>query len=80
MCILEYRVDPGGSTSWTALTTLNGELAASGSTRPVHRSTLELPEGVAAVTLPAALARDHGLRAVLSNGSKHFSCLVGPEA
>ncbi|MFC1418497.1 hypothetical protein [Streptacidiphilus cavernicola] len=82
VCTLEYRVDPGGATSWTGLITLGGTLATSASVpaKGSRPDTRQVPVGVEAIALPAALARDHGLRAVLTTGSGSFDCLVGPQS
>ncbi|QMU70666.1 hypothetical protein [Streptacidiphilus sp. P02-A3a] len=81
VCVLVYRAEPGGGTAWTALTTLAGQLTVGpGSTGGAPGLTLPEPEGVNPVTLPAALARDHGLRATLvADGGQRYGCLVGAE-
>lgn len=82
VCTLEFRVSADGSTSWTALTTLDGRLAvtavAEGRT---HREEIRLSAGVRPVALPASLSQDHRLRASLSgSGGRRFDCLVGAQA
>jgi hypothetical protein len=82
VCSLEYRVDADGGTSWTALTTMDGELSVTAvAGGEVHRQQLDFPAGVRVVALPRALSQDHGLGAVLSgSGGRQFDCLVGPQA
>jgi hypothetical protein len=81
VCSLEYRVNANGSISWTALTTAAGVLIAdTGATENAHRRFLRVPVGVEDVALPAALARDRTLHAVLTSSSgRTFTCLVGAE-
>ncbi|MFC1401056.1 MULTISPECIES: hypothetical protein [Streptacidiphilus] len=82
VCALEYRVDAGGATTWTAMTALKGELTVeSVSAGVAHRQRLQLPAEVGELPLPTAVARDHGLRATLSPADgTTTSCLVGPQA
>lgn len=82
VCTLEYKVGADGGTTWTAMLTLSGKLAVS-APAPAHGARpqeLTVPAAVEVIGLHAALARDHGLRAVLTSSSGHFDCLVGPEA
>lgn len=82
VCSLEYQVAADGSTSWTALTTMDGELAVTAVTGGRdHRQELRLSEGVRLVALPVSLSQDHRLRAVLSGSDgRRFDCLVGAQA
>jgi hypothetical protein len=84
VCALEYRVAADGVTvtAWTALTTVAGELTVeSASAGSVHRHDLSVTVGVQDLALPAPLAQEHDLHAVLSGSAgQTFNCLVGPEA
>ena len=82
VCTLEYRVDPDGSTVWTALTAVKGRLTVeAGSAGATLRQLLEVPAEVGELPLTAAIARDHQLRATLSPADGAAStCLVGPQA
>jgi hypothetical protein len=86
VCVLEYRDGPDGTTTWTAMTTRSGELAvtasapASAPAKGSHPYELRVPISVETIALPAALARDHGLHAVLTTGDSRVDCLVGPQA
>lgn len=82
VCALEYRVGADGATTWTAMIAVKGELTVeSVSAGVTHRQRLQLPAEVAEVSLQAAAARDHALRATLSPADgAPSSCLVGPQA
>ena len=80
-CVLVYRDAPQGGTAWTAMTTRAGQLTVTaGAAGDSPGLTLAQPEGVAPITLPAALVRDHGLRASLASADgRRLDCLVGAE-
>lgn len=81
VCALEYQDGPDGATTWTAMTTRSGELAvtAAAPAKGSHAHELRVPISVETIALPAALARDHGLHAVLTTGGSRVDCLVGPQ-
>jgi hypothetical protein len=85
VCTLEYRVASDGTTTWTAMTTSAGTLVTTGSAASAtgadaRRHVQTVPVAVEPLVLPAPLARDHDLRAVLTSGARHISCLVGPQS
>jgi hypothetical protein len=83
-CVLGYRLGPDGGTTWTAMTTLAGELtvrAGSGQGGPEQR--LAEPEGVHPVTLTPALLRSGTPRATLTGtgaAGQAFDCVVGQQS
>ncbi|QMU79687.1 hypothetical protein GXW83_32280 [Streptacidiphilus sp. PB12-B1b] len=79
VCTLAYAVQPDGSTLWTEMTTLAGELSVqSGPGRSTDRYDTHVAAAVTGIRLPEPLAQDHRLRAVLTTArSGSYTCVVG---